>query len=472
MGLLQGPVAAPELHIELDRALALPLHEQLERGLREAIRSGRLVAGTKLPSTRGLAAEVGISRGVVSAAYGQLAAEGYLHTRQGAPVRVARAVRTPQGRVVAGSLRSTFAYDLSPGTPDLAAFPRDRWLRSARVALRESPIEVVGYGDPRGAPMLREALAGYLGRVRGAAADSEQILICTGFRQGLSLTLRWLRDRGVARVALEDPGWHQHRLIIEQSGHDVLPIPVDAEGLRVDELAASGASVVIVTPAHQFPTGAVLSRRRRAELIDWAEDNESLIIEDDFDAELRYDRVAVGALQGLAPERVLHIGSASKRLSPALRLAWMLLPSWLAWPLISAKTIEDAGSEVTGQLAMADFIVRGELDRHVRRMRSRYQRRRDALLAALETWLPDWHAGSSAAGLFELVKLPDSVDEAALLHAAARRGLGIEGLSLHRYRGGDPGVLLGYANVSESSIPRAVRLLAAAFDESRAGSAC
>jgi GntR family transcriptional regulator / MocR family aminotransferase len=456
----------PELLVELDRSDELPLHEQLERSLRENIRRGRLPAGTRLPSTRGLASELGVSRGVVTEAYGQLSAEGYLETRQGAAVRVARAVRATVPRAPARSLLPTFPYHFHPGLPDLAGFPRDRWLRSLRAALGESPLDAVGYGDPRGLPRLRETLADYLGRVRGAAADAENMLVCTGFMQGFSILCRWLHGQGIESIAMENPGWHVHHLIAEQAGLQTIPVPVDQHGLDVQALADTGARAVLVTPAHQFPTGAVLSRERRAALIEWAEDGERLIVEDDYDAEFRYDRVAVGALQGLASERVLYIGSASKRLAPAMRLGWMLLPSWLSWQLISAKAIEDGGSEAIGQLALCDFIERGELDRHLRRMRLRYQARRESLLAALARSLPQAQPRGAAAGLFELVELPADTNEAALLAAAGSRGVGMEGLSWHRFtHGGAPGLLLGYGNLSEPAIEHGVELIAAAFAE-------
>ena len=201
-------------------------------------------------------------------------------------------------------------------------------------------LDAVGYGDPRGVPELRATLADYLGRVRGATADPEHVIVCTGFRQGLSLTCRWLRASGIEHVALEDPGWHAQRLIVEDAGLTVAPIPVDDEGIDVAALEASGADAVVVTSAHQFPTGAVLAARRRAALIEWADRGDRLIIEDDYDAELCSERV--GALQGIAPDRVLYIGSASKRLTPGMRLGWMLPPSWLSWALITAKAIEDA----------------------------------------------------------------------------------------------------------------------------------
>jgi GntR family transcriptional regulator / MocR family aminotransferase len=451
--------------IELDRDGELPLHTQIERSLRERIRAGSLAADTRLPSTRALAGTLGVSRGVVTEAYGQLAAEGYLSTRQGAPVRVAGVVHGVE-RPPAGSLLRRYPYNFHPGLPDLAGFPREAWMRSVRAALRDSPLDALGYGDPRGAPPLRETLAEHLGRVRGCDADPEHMVLCTGFMQGFSLLCRALRGRGVEQVALEEPGWHNHRLIVEQAGLGVVPIPVDEQGIVVEALAAADVSTVLVTPANQFPSGAVLTPERRAALIDWAGD-ENLIVEDDYDSEFRYDRVAVGALQGLAPERIVHIGSASKRLAPGLRLGWMLLPSWLTWEVTADKTIEDGGSEIVGQLALRDFIVAGELDRHIRRMRLSYRARRAAMLAALARWLPQASIETrGAAGLFALVVLPPGTDEPALVRAADARGVGVEGLAMHRWAArGEPGLLLGYGNLAEPAIEQGVRLLAEAFAE-------
>lgn len=461
-----GPVVVSELLVELDRRSELPLHEQLERLLRERIRAGSLPAGTCLPSTRGLAVELGVSRGVITECYAQLASEGYVETRQGARVRVARSVRSASEQTPARSLLPTFPYHFHPGLPDLAGFPREGWLRSVRAAWREAPLDAVGYGDPRGAPSAREMLSAYVSRVRGVAAQPERTLMCTGFMQGFSLLCRWLAANAVERIAVEDPGWMVHRLIAEQAGLRPVPIPVDDDGLDVAELRASGASAAILTPAHQFPTGSVLSGERRSALIDWAEDGDCLIVEDDFDAEFRYDRGAVGALQGLAPERVVYVGSASKRLVPGMRLGWMVLPSWLAWQLVTVKAVEDGGSETVSQLALADFIERGELDRHMRRMRLRYERRRQTLLDALARWLPAATPSEAGAGLYDLVRLPKGTDEARLLAAAQRRGVGMEPLCWHRIASsGPPGVLLGYANLSEPAIARGVQLLADALGE-------
>ncbi len=459
MGSVKGPVG---LLLSLDRDIDVPLHEQLERELRDAIRTGRLRAGAPLPSSRSLAAGLDISRGVVTTAFAQLAAEGYLDTRQGAPNRVARGVRAQASPPRAPALLPRYAYDFTPGLPDLAGFPRDRWLRSVRAAWREAPLDAIGHGDPRGAPELREALADYLARVRGVVADAEHLLVCTGFRQGLSLSCRWLHGQGIERIAMEDPGWHAQRLIAEEAGLEVSPIPVDGNGIDIEALARSGADAVVVTATHQFPTGVVLSAERRVSLIEWAERGDRLVIEDDYDAELCRDRI--GALQGLAPDRVLYIGSASTRLAPGMRLGWMIPPSWLSWALISAKAIEDAGSEIAGQLALADFISRGELERHLRRMRLRYAERRETLLATVARELPDWRPQPSAGGLYVLVELPAGTDESAVLAAAARRGLGIEGVALHSYRGASgPALLLGHAQLSAPAIERGVTLLSDAW---------
>jgi GntR family transcriptional regulator/MocR family aminotransferase len=423
------------------------LHEQIERQLREAIQAGLLTPGTPLPSSRGLSAELGVTRGVVSEAYGQLAAQGYLTARQGAPVRVATAVQRQRPPESARSLLPSFAYDLRPG-PDLSSFPREAWLRSLRAAWRSAPFEALGEPDPRGVPALREALAIQLARTRGAATDPEHVIVCAGFRAGFSVLCRWLREQGVDEVAVEDPGWHPHRLAIEQAGLRVTPIPVDEHGLRVDALG--DARVVVVTPAQQFPTGAQLSAERRSALVEWAAEGERLIVEDDYDGE-------GGALQGLAPERVVHIGSLSKRLAPGLRLGWMLTPSWVTWALTPVLAIEAGGGDVVTQLALRDFIERGELDRHLRRMRVRHQARRGVLLDALARRLPTWRVGE-AGRQFVLAYVPD---EQAVIARAAERGVGLEGLELHRFLPSGPGgLVLGFGALPEPALERAVALLA------------
>jgi GntR family transcriptional regulator/MocR family aminotransferase len=457
--------AGPELLIGLEPG-AGALHEQLEQGLREQVRSGRLAPGEKLPSSRALASKLGISRGVVIDAYGQLVAEGYLIARQGAPTRVADRPASELVPLAAESLAPAYAYRFDPALPELSAFPRESWLRSVRAAWREAAFAALGTGDPRGAPELRNALMSYLGRARGAAPEPEHTLICAGFTQGFALLCRSLRERGIERIALEEPGWVQHRLIAERAGLEPIPIRLDEQGLEVAELTASGCETVVVTPAHQFPTGRVMSSERRTALLAWADEVDGLIIEDDYDSELRYDRGPVGALQGLSPDRVCLLGSVSKRLAPALRLGWMLCPSWLTGELTFAKALADGGTPMLEQLALADFIVRGELDRHLRRMRARYRERRTTAAEALRAALPAGALKGIPAGLFVLVELPGGRSEAALLRAAAAAGVWIEGLSAHRAEpepDAAPGLLLGYANASEPALARGVARLAEAI---------
>ena len=398
-------------------------------------------------------------------AYAQLTAEGYLTSSQGAPTRVASTTSIERPPVPAGSLAQAHELDFAPALPDLAAFPRDAWMRSTRSATRAAPFRSLGVSDPRGAAELRNELMGYLARARAAAPEPEHTVICAGFTQGFAVLCRSLRDRGVERIALEEPGWSRHRLIAERAGVTPVPVAVDELGIDVGALAATGCEVVVVTPAHQFPTGAVLASERRGELLEWAEETDGLIVEDDYDSELRYDRVAVGALQGLAPERVCHIGSASKRLAPGVGLGWMLSPSWLTGALTLEKALADGGSPVLDQLALADFIARGELERHLRRMRLRYRERRDALVEALSRSLPEARVRGVAAGLFVLALLPDAVDEEALVSAAAARGVGVEALSWHRLlTGGPPGLVLGFANLSRGVIERGVAQLRRALE--------
>jgi GntR family transcriptional regulator/MocR family aminotransferase len=457
------PVLGPEVLVNLQPGDG-PLHAQLELSLREQVRSGRLAPGARLPSSRALAAELGVSRGVVLEAYGQLVAEGYLVASQGAPTRVAGGAGSELAPLAARLPQPRYTYRFDPALPDLAAFPRDRWLRSLRAALRDAQYEALGHADPRGAPELRNALMGYLGRARGAAPEPEHTVVCAGFTQGFGLLCSSLRGRGIERIAIEDPGWAQHRLIAEGHGLEPIPIPVDAEGADVGALAACGCETVVVTPAHQFPTGVVMSSERRAALLGWAEEVDGLIVEDDYDSELRYDRGPVGALQGLAPERVCHIGSVSKRLVPSLRLGWVLCPSWLTGELTFAKGLADGGTAVIEQLALADFIVRGELDRHLRRMRIRYRRRRETAVAALATALPRARVTGAAAGLYVHAALGDDFNEAAALRAAAAAGVWVDGVAAHRAPGGrGAGVLIGYANLAETAIARGVALLGAAI---------
>jgi GntR family transcriptional regulator / MocR family aminotransferase len=450
-----------ELLLSLARgAGAPPLHAQLERQLREAVRAGRLAAGERLPATRALAAELGVSRGVVVEAYAQLAAEGYLAARRGGGTIVAAAPRAAPAPQPA-PYPSPAPEDFHPGTPDLASFPRAAWLRSLRAAMHAAPDARLGYGDPSGAPELRSALARYVGRARGVAADAEQVLVTNGLTQGIALACRALRARGARRIAVEDPGFFVHRTLVAHCGLEPVPVPVDARGLRTELLADVAADALLVTPAHQMPLGGVLAPERRAALLAWAEARDAYVIEDDYDAEHRYDREPVGALQGLAPARVIYAGCASKLLAPALRLGWLVLPPALVRRVTLEKTLDDLGTATLDQLALAGFLERGELDRHLRRMRPRYRARRDALIAVLARELPAWRVGGGiAAGLHVVALAPVAVDEAALLATAAQHGMRLHGLSWFRATPGPPGLVLGFGNASEAALERAVARLA------------
>jgi GntR family transcriptional regulator / MocR family aminotransferase len=441
---------------------ARPLRVQLEEQLRESVRSGRLAPGVVLPSSRVFANELGVSRGVVVDAYAQLAAEGYLLSRQGASTRVSDAAAPPAGTAPRPAVERPPRFDFRPGGPDASLFPRSAWLASLRRALRDAPDARLDYGDPRGAPELRRALARYLGRVRGVAADPERTIVTSGMAQGMAVFARALVSLGRRRIAIEDPSSGPGRAQLASNGLEILPVPVDEHGLVVDvlELEVPPPHAVMVTPAHQFPLGVVLSAERRAALIESVARVDALVLEDDYDAEYRYDRPPVGAMQGLAPERVAYAGSVSKTLAPGLRLGWLVAPERLAKAAAAAKATDDLGTPVVEQLALADFLERGELDRHLRRTRSIYRARRDELVAALARHLPGCVPAGVAAGLHLVVSLPPGSDEAAVLASARSRGVGLYGLSEHRVAPGPPALLLGYGRIPEPAIERGVRALA------------
>ncbi len=471
--------SAPELLLALTRDGGAPLRAQLEAQLREAVGAGRLAGGVRLPSSRGLAAELGVSRGVVVEAYAQLVAEGYLTVRRGAAPVVAagadrrreaapdaaagRAVRASALDVVARRDRGPAAplrYDLRPGTPDLALFPRRAWAAAQRRALEEAADADLGYPDPAGHPRLRVALAEYLGRVRGVDAEASRIVVCGGVAEVLALVARVLCARRAVRLGVESPSHADTRGLLAHHGMREVPIAVDEEGIDVGALEAAAVDAVLVTPAHQFPTGVVLSAPRRAALAAWARRNGALVIEDDYDAEYRYDRAPIGAVQGLAPEHVIHAHSVSKTLAPGMRLGWAVLPSHLAAAVAAEKRHSDLGTPVLEQLALTAFLGRGELDRHLRHTRPLYRRRRDALLAGL----PGLRAHGAAAGLHVLVELPSGAGEADVVGAAAERGVAVEPLGPHDALGTCPSALiLGYSRLPEPGLAEAARRLRAAI---------
>ncbi|MEU0385877.1 PLP-dependent aminotransferase family protein [Streptomyces chartreusis] len=415
-----------DLHLE-------PTGPGLRRGLtdalREAVRSGRLAPGTRLPSSRALAADLGIARNTVADAYADLVAEGWLSARQGSGTRVAdRTVVPPAGTAPHPRERARPAYDLRPGSPDLASFPRAEWLKAARRALTAAPHRALDYGDPRGRPELRAALAGYLSRARGVRADPERIVVCSGFAHGLKLLGTALRARGARTVAVESYGLDVHVRVLAASGLRTVPLPFDRLGTDPGELSAADA--VLLTPAHQFPMGVPLHRDRRAAVVDWARRTGGLVLEDDYDGEFRYDRQPVGALQGLDPDRVVYLGTASKSLAPGLRLAWMVLPPGLAEETAAAKGGVDTCGALD-QLTLAEFLTSGAYDRHVRATRLRYRRRRDALVAAVADRAPEARITGIAAGLHVLLRLPPGTEQ-SVVQAAHWQGLAVHGLARYR----------------------------------------
>ncbi|TWE20907.1 PLP-dependent aminotransferase family protein [Kitasatospora atroaurantiaca] len=433
---------------------------QLTRALREAVRDGRLGAGVRLPATRTLATDLGVSRGVAVEAYAQLVAEGYLVSRHGSGTRVASGIAAPGSATPPAPPEPAIAYDLKPGTPDLAAFPRTAWLAATRRALAEAQHTHLGYGDPAGSPQLRAELASYLGRVRAAAVDPSEVMVVSGVSQSLALLTGVLAARGHRRLAVEDPSSPGALELLRAHGFEPVGVPVDDEGIVVAALAASGASVVLVSPAHQYPTGVVLSPARRAALVAWARDTGGVVLEDDYDAEFRYDREPVGCLQGLARDRVVHLGSLSKSLAPGLRLGWAVVPAWLTADFREAKRYADLGTGVLDQLAFAGLLADGAYDRHLRAVRARYRSRRDALVGALHRTLPTATVRGVAAGLHLYLDLPAGVPEAAVVSAAAARRLRVEPVAGMRLSPGGPALTLGYAGLPERRLVRAAELLA------------
>jgi GntR family transcriptional regulator / MocR family aminotransferase len=443
-----------------------PLHARLTDAVREAIRDGRLQAGSRLPSSRSMAAELGCSRWVVTESYGQLAAEGYLDGQTGSGTRVRMAGVPAAAAAPARITAADLAIDLAPGLPDLRAFPVTRWVAAVRAAAATMPVADLGYPGPAGHPVLRDVLSGYLTRVRGARADPADLTVCGSVREGIARLCAALREAGGRAVAVEDPGWHRLREQIAATGLAVVPIPVDAQGLRADLLDRHPeAGAVVVSPAHQFPAGTVLSAPRRAALLAWARRTGGLIIEDDYDAEYRYDRRPVGALQGADPGVVALLGSVSKTLSPALGIGWMLTPpEWTA--RLRARYI--APPPVLDQLAFAEFTRAGSYDRHLRAGRQRYRQRRDALVRALAEVRPGVRVAGASAGLHLVAWLGGAGecagDPAAIQHRAL--ALGVRVASLDTYRAGstgEPGLVLGYGNLADHQVRTAVTLLSEAL---------
>jgi GntR family transcriptional regulator / MocR family aminotransferase len=469
--------------LQLDRADAPPggLTDWLAQQLRTAIGDGRLPVGARMPATRVLADELRVSRGVVTEAYQRLIEDGQLTGRGRAGTRVVAApaaVPVPAGPPAQGAAAGPVAafpavpgeevfedlrsapcrIDLSPGVPDLAAFPRAAWLRAERTVLEQLSPPGFGYGDPRGTPALRAAVAGWLARNRGIRVSPDQVIVVAGVAQALAVLARTLRQAGLDSVAVEDPGSLGARMQLRHWGLKTPPVPVDASGLQVGELRASGAAAVMITPAHQFPSGVVLDGPRRRDLRQWARDG-GLVIEDDYDAEHRYDRPPVPALRAALPDQVCYAGSVSKLLAPALRTGWLLVPAALHEAVVTAKRYEDLGNAVLPQLVLAELMASGDLERHLRLLRKRHVRRRDAMIAAIRAHLPSARVHGAAAGLHLTLTFPAPLADVELAAAALASGVKVQPLSWHRQTPGEPGLVLGYAARTTTEIDEGLAVL-------------
>jgi GntR family transcriptional regulator / MocR family aminotransferase len=452
--------------LEIEFEPGVPLRRQLERALRGAIRSGRLTPGSVLPPSRGLADQLGVSRAVVVDSYAQLTTEGYLTAKRGSATRVAAlsAPGTPPARRQLNPPEQ-FRYDLRPGKADYHAFPRARWKAALMRALSELPDQRLSYANHCGVAELRNAVAGYLARVRGVVVEPDHVVVCCAASHALDLLWQALRNRGGRRVAIEDPGWRWQRYTVEHAGLEPVPVRVDADGMVIADLAAADVDAVVMTPAHQYPTGVVTTAARRAALIRWARERHALIVEDDYDVEYRFGREPVGSLQGLAPDLVAFVGTTSKTLAPALRLAWVVPPAQLIDDVEAALLVTGVTPPTIDQIAMASFIEDAALERHLRSMRRRYRAKREVLIDALGTSLPEARITGTAAGLHLLAWLPDGVDEHATAMRARGSGVGVHELHRHctTHAPSSPALLLGFALPSESELRTAAALLAQAI---------
>jgi GntR family transcriptional regulator / MocR family aminotransferase len=464
----------PDLLVTLDPD-AGPLGIQLQDQLRAAIRDRRLGAGERLPSTRRLAALLGVSRGTVVDAYEQLLAEGYVESAVGSGTRVAalpstlparRALRLPSASPPpARPAEVDFEY----GIPDLGSVPLTDWSWAVSEATRTLPTAELGDEDPAGSRHLREVVTAYHRRVRSGCAVAEDAVVVSGFRQGLAFALATLAQHGIGRIALEDPGPREHDVIARRAGLDPVPVHVDDHGLDVGRLRETGARAVLLTPAHQCPTGVALGPSRRRDVAAWADEVDGVILEDDYDAEFRYDRQPVGSLQGLNPDRVIALGSVSKTLAPAIRLGWVLAPARFVAEIVEEKRLSSRGAPGLDQEALALLMETGRFDRHLRRVREIYHARRDVMAVEAELAFGPGRLQGLAAGCHAQLRLPDETSERAVVATAAAMGVRVNGLGHYRFAAAGaeteprpPALVLGFGNVSEPQIRRGIRTLAEA----------
>jgi GntR family transcriptional regulator / MocR family aminotransferase len=460
---------AGDLLLQLGRPGDGPLHERVKRALRAAIREGRVEVGTALPPSRQLAADLGCSRWAVTEAYSQLIAEGYLEAQTGSATRVRWSNDQDAGsRHLAPRQAPAARFDLAPGLPDLRAFPRRRWAEAVRAQVATAAFTEFGYPPAGGHLRLRQLLVEYLGRSRGVSATPQDVTLCTSVTDGVRRVCHALRADGITAVGCEEPGWTRLRQVIRAAGLETVPIRMDGAGLRVDDLAGpghTGLRAVLTSPAHQFPLGTVLAPERRAALLRWARQVDGVVLEDDYDAEFRYDRRPVATLQGMDPSRVILFKSLSKILSPALGIGWIVAPPrWLRYLHQADQTA--AQPPTLDQLAFATLLESGAYDRHLRACRKRYRDRRDAVVRLLAEQLPGAPVSGIAAGLHLILRLPAHVDTAAVVTAAAARSLRVADLAVYHATEdhADHGLVLGYGNLADSMVGEAVHHLREAIE--------
>ncbi|MFB6610744.1 PLP-dependent aminotransferase family protein [Agromyces sp. NPDC056379] len=476
-----GPVLAWETMLDLGDGPA-PLRDRLDRAIRDAVHSGRLPPGALLPPSRTLAETLGVSRWVVTETYGQLVAEGFLEATTGSGTRVPAGRRHPIASPRSHDSHTSHAADLAPpvvrlraeyrrprldlgpGVPDLRHVPRARWAAAVRRGLDRLPDAEFAVVDRLGHPLARIAVAEYLSRSRRASATPDDIVITHGATDGMAGVVAGLRAAGHTALLVEDPSWSRLREIAAAAGLTPVPVPVDDSGIDVDAVVEAarrtGARAALITPAHQFPLGAALSPARREAIVRWARDVDGVLIEDDYDAEFRYDRRPIAALQGLAPERIVLVGSLSKSMAQAFGLGWAVMPHSLRERVPLA---DRSRPSTLDQVALAEFITAGDLERHLRAARGRFSRRRAAVLAALERELPGLAVTGIAAGMHAVLELPAGVDAGAVRRAASDAEIAVSDLTGYRVSAAMPNpqaLVLGYGNLSDALVDEAVARLA------------
>ncbi len=476
----------PKLHLQKDSPL--PLYWQVYRQLRAAILRGDLPPGSQLPASRQLARQHQIARVTVVQAYEQLGAEGYVVSRVGAGTFVADGVVPTGQRPDEAAFRPAFSpwgkrvqqaagddpqpqsrppIDFGFGRSFPHIFPYDIWRRLLARYLSTDDVMLSRYGSVAGFYPLRQALADYLGRLRGVRCTPEQVVIVSGAQQALDILARLLLT-SQDEALVETPGYTAAFALLRTHGAKLSAVPVDDHGLPVEKIPArSRARLIFVTPSNQFPSGGTMPLPRRLALLQWARAHNALIVEDDYDGELRYDGRPLAALQGLDEDgRVVYLGTFSKVLFPALRLSYVVLPAALVAPFVRAKALVDRGAPTLTQAAVSDFLTEGHFERHLRHLRQAYGQRRQVLIQSLEIYLPgQFHYSNEAAGLHVMLYLNPQIDEAELVRKAAAAGVGVyPGAPYHLQSPAPPSILLGFSGLTEAEVARGIHQLAAVFE--------